>query len=119
MQQERFSNNADKFIEYEAQFPNHYLLSKTIDAKEKIISLVFGGKEITPGEIAKLKTKLKQYGMENDSLEIKQGFAYLAPANNNNEQDERYTLLSNALALKEKEESTVQAKLDNLSLILN
>lgn len=113
VKQEKFSNNADKFIRSEAHFPNDYLLSKTIDAKKKIISLVFGGKEITPVEIAKLKTKLNQYGMENDSLEIKQGFAYLAPTNNNG-QDERYTLLSNALALKEKEESEVAGKLDSI-----
>lgn len=115
VQQEKFSNSANKFITYEARFPNDYLLSKTIDAKKKRISLVFGGKEITADEMAKLKMKLKQYGMENDSLEIKQGFAYLAPANSNNEQDERYTLISNALALKEKQESTVQAKLDSIT----
>ena len=114
VQQEKFSNSANKFIQHEAHFPNDYLLSKTIDAKKKIISLVYGGKEITPEEIVELKTKLKQYGMGKDSLEIKQGFAYLAPTNNNGH-DERYNLLSNALALKEKEESRVAGKLDSIN----
>jgi uncharacterized hydrophobic protein (TIGR00271 family) len=111
--EEKFSNSANKFINYEARFPNDYLLSKTIDPKKKKISLVFGGKEITPIEIQRLKGKLKQYGMDTSSLEIKQGFAYLAPPTNNS--DERYALLSNALSAKEKEETVLRAKLDSIN----
>ncbi|HEU5052698.1 MAG TPA: DUF389 domain-containing protein [Hanamia sp.] len=111
--EEKFSNSANNFINYEARFPNDYLLSKTIDPKRKKISLVFGGKEITPMEIQRLKAKMKQYGMDTSSLEIKQGFAYLAPPTNTS--DERYNLLSNALSAKEKEETILRAKLDSIN----
>ena len=113
VQEEKFSNSAEKFIHYEARFPNDYLLSKVIDPKKRMISLVYGGKEITPDEINELKGKMKQYGIEKDSLEIKQGFAYLAPQKDNHD-DDRYALLSNALAQKEKQESLVLQKLDSI-----
>ncbi len=111
--EERFSNNAENFIQYEAAFPNDYLLSKSIDPKKRKIFLVFGGKEITENEIKRLKGKMKQYAMDTSSLEIKQGFAYLTPANN--KEDERYKLLSNALSLKEKQEILLRAKLDSIN----
>lgn len=110
--QEKFSANAENFIQYEARFPNDYLLSKSIDPKKRKISLVFGGKEITNDEIQRLKGKLKQYDMDTSSLEIKQGFAYLTPTNKT---DNRYTLLSNALSLKEKQATLLQAKLDSIN----
>lgn len=52
VQQDRFNKNAARFIQYEAHFPNDYLLSKKTDAKTKSILLVFGGKEITAAEKA-------------------------------------------------------------------
>ena len=113
VQEEKFSNSAEKFIHYEARFPNDYLLSKVIDPKKRMISLVYGGKEITADEINELKGKMKQYGIEKDSLEIKQGFAYLAPQKDNHD-DDRYALLSNALAQKEKQESLMLQKLDSI-----
>lgn len=114
VQQQRFSKNADRFIQYEAHFPNDYLLSKKIDAKNKRITLVFGGKEITAGEITALKNKLQQYDLKDNSLDIKQGFAYLTE-NNKAKHDEEYTLLSNALDEKEKQEKMMQVKLDSIA----
>ena len=111
--EERFSSNASDFIQYEARFPNDYLLSKSIDAKKRKISLVFGGKEITQKEIENLKGKMKQYGMDTSSLEIKQGFAYLSPGDN--KADDRYTLLSKALTMKERQETLLKAKLDSVT----
>ena len=111
--EERFSSNAENFIQYEARFPNDYLLSKSIDPKKRKISLVFGGKEITANEISRLKSKMKQYRMDTSSLEIKQGFAYLQPKKNN--ADDRYTLLSNALSVQEKETTLLKAKLDSIN----
>ena len=114
VQEEKFSNNAEKFIHNEARFPNDYLLSKVVNPKKRLISLVYGGKEITADEINELRGKMKQYGIEKDSLEIKQGFAYLPPQKDNTD-DDRYTLISNALALKEKQEKVMQQKLDSIN----
>ncbi len=111
--QERFSGNAANFIQYEARFPNDYLLSKSIDPKKKKISLVFGGKEITQDEIKNLKDKMAQYGMDSNSLEIKQGFSYLTPAKDKS--NDKYSLLSNALILKENQATLLKAKLDSIT----
>jgi len=75
--QNRFNKRANKFIEAEALFPNDYLLNKKIDAKNKQIILTLGGKEITETEITELQDKLKYYDLEDVSLEIEQGFAFL------------------------------------------
>jgi len=113
VQQDRFNKNAARFIQYEAHFPNDYLLSKKTDAKTKSILLVFGGKEITAAEKATLTDKLKRYGLGDATLEIKQGFAYLSE-NNNEEKDEKYKMISSALEEKDKEQKLLQIKFDSI-----
>lgn len=112
VQQNRFIKNANSFIAYEAHFTNDYLLNKKIDAKQRKITLVFGGKEIMPEEIELLKQQLKKYSLENVSLEIKQGFAYLS---DNNIENEQLTQLAQALESKEKQEKFLQLKLDSIN----
>ncbi len=113
VQQDRFTKNANRFITYEAHFPNDYLLNTKIDAKERRISLVFGGKEITTGEIELLKNQLQKYNLQTASLEIKQGFAYLA--DNNTIENEQLTQLTRALEDKEKQEKLLQLTLDSIN----
>ncbi len=112
IKQNRFIKNANSFIAYEAHFTNDYLLNKKIDAKQRKITLVFGGKEIMPEEIELLKQQLKKYSLENVSLEIKQGFAYLS---DNNIENEQLTQLTQALESKEKQEKLLQLKLDSIN----
>lgn len=112
VQRDRFTKNANRFINNEAHFTNDYLLNKKIDAKEKHITLVFGGKEIMPEEIEQLKRQLNNYGLENASLDIKQGFAYLAQTNEN---DEQLAQLTSTLAIKDNHEKMLQLKLDSIS----
>lgn len=114
IQQNKFTQNANRFIAYEAHFPNDYLLNKKIDAKGKKISLVFGGKEIMPKEIETLKSQLKKYNLQSASLEVKQGFAYLSESNNKIE-NEQVSQLTMALEAKEKEEKLLQLKLDSIN----
>lgn len=113
VQQERFTKKANQFIQYEAHFTNDYLLSKKIDAKNRRITLVFGGKEITEEEIKSLNNKLKNYNLINASLELKQGFANLS-ASNINEDEEQLAIVSNALNEKEQQQKALQTKLDSI-----
>lgn len=77
IQQGKFYQAANLFIEKETLLPNDFLLHKKIDTKARKITLVFGGREITATEIEQLKLKLNNYQLINTVLEIKQGFAYL------------------------------------------
>jgi len=113
VQQNRFTKNANHFIDNEAHFTNDYLLNKKIDAKTKNITLVFGGKEIAPEEIKQLKLRLKNYQLDSSALEVKQGFAYLSE-NKNNEPNEQFKQLTTALKVKEKQVQLAQLKFDSI-----
>lgn len=107
---DKFIKEANRFIQTEAIFPGDYLLKKTIDEKEKSIELIFGGNEIKPAEIEKLKNKLKNYELEGTKLEIKQGFAYLKEEKKLNQVNP----LSDVLAQKEKQLEIMNNKIDSI-----
>jgi uncharacterized hydrophobic protein (TIGR00271 family) len=113
VQQNRFTKNANHFIANEANFTNDYLLNKKIDAKNKNIVLVYGGNEIKQNEIENVRGQLKKYGLENTTLEIKQGFAYLSE-NTNNKFNPEYTQLSAALEKNVKKETELKAQTDSV-----
>lgn len=111
VQQNKFEQSANQFVEFEAFFPNNYLLKKNIDAKNKTISLTYGGQVIEEREISVLKTKLSKYHLDNTSLEIRQGFTYL----NEKKDNQQTTQLSIALSEKENQVRLLQLQLDSLT----
>jgi uncharacterized membrane protein len=113
VKQDRFTKNANRFIQIEAHLTNDYLLSKKIDAKNERISLVFGGKEITTEEIKMLKNKLQNYNIPDATLEVKQGFSSYS-GEEINQEDEQYNALSKAFEEKEKQQKGIQLKLDSI-----
>lgn len=110
VQQIKFEENANKFVEYEAIFPNDYLLNKVIDPKHNAITLTYGGQIIEETEIEKLKSKLPQYKLEGTKLTIQQGFTYLKDNNN----DKQTNQLSMALSENEKQIRAQQKVIDSL-----
>ena len=113
VEQNRFTKNANQFITKEAHFSNDYLLDRKIDAKTKIITLVFGGKQIASPEIEQLKGLLKNYNLQHATLEIKQGFAYLAE-NKNTGENEKLRQLTVAYAIKELNENKLLFQVDSI-----
>jgi uncharacterized hydrophobic protein (TIGR00271 family) len=111
VQQKKFNDKSNQFIESEALLPNDYLLKKEIDAKNKKITLTFGGKEIKEEEINDLKSKLKYYGLEGIELEVKQGFAFLEAPKRNEEQVNQMGL---ALKKTEEDRKLLKSKLDSI-----
>lgn len=110
VQQNKFEENANKFIEYEAIFPNDYLLNKVIDPKHNAITLTYGGQIIEESEIEKLKSKLPRYKLEGTKLTIQQGFTYLK----DNNSDKQTNQLSMALSENEKQIRAQQKVIDSL-----
>lgn len=108
VQQNRFRQRADRFIELEAVFPNDYLLKKEIDGKAKRISLTYGGEFIPESKIAELREKMLNHGLENASLEIKQGFSILKEAEATGSDESRQ--LTAALNARERELAELRAK---------
>lgn len=106
----RFTQHANAFIDKEAIFPNDYLLKKTIDANNSDITLVFGGKEISDSQINTLKSRMKYYHLEDATLNIKQGFTFLAEENPKHDNQ-----LGIALDRSEKINRLLQARVDSVN----
>lgn len=58
VQQNRFLQRANSFIEIAAVISNDFLLKKNIDAENKTITLTYGGDIISQNDIEKLQAKL-------------------------------------------------------------
>ncbi len=99
VQQNRFRQKANRFVEVEAIFPNDYLLKKTIDGKARSISLTYGGELIPETVIEELRSKLGEYGLDGSTIEIKQGFSIL----NGPQESEQSKQLNAVLTEKDKE----------------
>jgi uncharacterized hydrophobic protein (TIGR00271 family) len=84
VQQKKFQQKANQFIESEVVFPHNYLFTKEIDPKNKTITLTFGGQNIEEQDIALLKSKLSKYYLPNTTLIFRQGFSSVK--NNENDQ---------------------------------
>ena len=112
IQQNKFMQQANRFIDLEANFTNDYLLKKTIDPKAQTINLVYGGKKITEAEISALKNKLKKYGLVKCALDVKQGFAYLTENTNTDNEINQVDL---ALTEKDKEIAALQNRLSGFT----
>ncbi len=111
VQRDKFTKQANFFIDTEAKFANDYLLNRKVDAKNKIITLIYGGEEITPQQISSLKEKLKIFNLENATLEIHQGFSYLANMNQGN--SDQLDNMNAVLKTKEDELHALQLKMDS------
>ncbi len=100
IQQEKFSKNANRFIQTEAALPENYMLNKEINKKAKTIALIYGGKKIAEEDILRLKRRAGYYGIDSAALSIRQGFALL-PEKKLNESDEKLNMLLQAFEQKE------------------
>ena len=114
MQQNKFTNNINKFINNEAYFTNNYLLSKKIDAKQRKATVIYGGKVISQPEIDVVKSKLKNFGLDTSTLIIRQGFAYLAENFKKDNLNEEAKKLNAALEEREKHLISFKAAEDSI-----
>ncbi len=109
VQQTRYAEKVDVFIQNEAQFPNDYLLKKEVNANKREVTLTYGGELILQEKIDSVAALLPKYGLSDTKLNIQQGFAYLAE-NKNNNTDEVNTALNNQML----ELQTIKAKYDSV-----
>lgn len=113
VQQNKFTQNANLFIDTEATLKNDYLLNRKIDARQKTIILTYGGQEITDSTITYLKSKLKNFGLADASLQVHQGFAYLASMTENDDDNEKAQQLEKVLKAKDDEMARLRSTLDS------
>ncbi len=112
VQQNNFSDRVNRFIDKEAALTGDYLLKKEVDRKNKTITLTYGGRLITEGEIDSLRSKLKHYDLEKSELEVRQGFSILENKNNDGE----ISQVSAALESMELELRSMRNKFDSVAI---
>lgn len=113
VRQQRFENNANRFVKKEAVFTNDYLLNKKVSFQDKTIVLTFGGRRISNEEILMIEKKLEGYGLGTAKLQVKQGFEYLT----DNKSNEQLSQMAEAVKLIDSNFKLLQIKFD--SLIIN
>lgn len=101
-----FVTNANRFITHEINFPNTFILSKTIEpeGENRFISVSLIGKEISEATILILRQKLKQYGLKDTPLTITQGFGQ----KESNQQDELNNLVLQDFYRQKQEQTSRQ-----------
>lgn len=77
VQQNRFANNAKRFIEAESQLKDNVILEHKINRADRIITISYIGKNISDSTIEVMKGKLKNYDIGACELKINQGLSYL------------------------------------------
>jgi len=102
--EEKFKANAAKFVRSVTAFEGVYLLKDEVNPRNKTITLVYGGNNLSDQEKTNIRNKAKDFYLADVKLKINQGFAY-----NGNE------IIKSANTEKE----ILQNKLNSLSITLN
>jgi uncharacterized hydrophobic protein (TIGR00271 family) len=110
IKQNKFVNNASRFIEGEAVIEGDYLLNKKINASKRTIILTFGGRDISDDQINGLKSKLSFYDLKGTNLIIQQGFSTVNEDNENSE----LQAITQALFEKDTEIALLKHQLDSV-----
>ncbi len=109
VQDNRFIQKANNFIELETRIPDEYLLNKQIDVANRKLTLTFGGAQLSKEQIAQLEKRFGEYKLGNSAtLDVNQGFSYL-------EQKTNADLINSQLTEKEILIVNLQNKIDSLS----
>lgn len=76
VQQEKFKENANRFISNISFFEENYLLDSEVDAREKFILLVYGGTTFTESQKEAVKLKALDFQLKGANIKINQGLAF-------------------------------------------
>jgi uncharacterized hydrophobic protein (TIGR00271 family) len=112
IQQNKFSRNANLFVNSHSSFVGTYLLNKKIDPQKKSITLIYGGRDLTEYQIKNMKDQLELYGLKNTTLNIRQGISSLPDI----KETERTTQVTKLLEAKNEAIEKQNIVIDSISL---
>ena len=105
VEQERFIEKANKYIKTVNITEGNYLLKNEIDAKNKTITLVYGGISLTDAQKNMIREKAVAYSLNDAKIEFQQGFSFDQLTRKNSEIENLSAELNRlTLLLKIKEE---------------
>lgn len=76
VQKERFTENANRFIQTVNTFEGSYLLKSEIRSGKREVTLVYGGNELTDQGKTQIREQAKHLNLDPEKVEIRQGFSF-------------------------------------------
>lgn len=73
---EKFNENAIRFVNSVSQYEGNYLLKHEILPKNREIKLVYGGSVFTEEQKEYIKQRAKDFSLEDAKIEFQQGFSF-------------------------------------------
>ncbi len=105
-----FEKRAQTFLRFEAGIPGEYVLEKQVDAHERSISIVYGGKQLDSMQIQRMRDKLGLYNLGDAQLIVKQGF----DLSNEGMNQVSVHALQQLVAERERENTVLKRQLDSI-----
>lgn len=103
VQQEQFNNAASAYVRNECHIEGDYLLRSDINAQDRSIRLVYGGRSIPDSVKNAIVAKSRNYGIEAGAITIQQGFSV--------EDENRLSFMSKLTDEREEEIKRLKAQL--------
>jgi len=111
VENEKFSQNATKFINSISLLDGSYLLRSNIDASNKRIELTYGGSAVTDEKKEIINKNLKNFELEKAKIEIKQGFSFDEISSSFNEMNKYQAEINKLKALLSEKEKNIDSLL--------
>lgn len=110
IQDNRFRQNANRFIEAETKIADDYLLNRKVDVQKREIILTYGGAKLMQASLDSLQSKFRSYGFgEAARLEVRQGFSFL-------EQEQSVYMPDEGMSQKDIAIVKLQGKVDSMAM---
>lgn len=85
VQNERFTENVNKFTTSITVFEGAYLIKNEVDVPSRKVKLIYGGNMLKTQDKDSIKAVARRYNIPEDKISIQQGFALDEKSNNENE----------------------------------
>jgi len=108
VEQERFIEKATRYIKTVNITEGNYLLKNEIDAKNKTITLVYGGISLTEAQKNMIREKATAYSLDNAKIEFQQGFSFDQLTRKNSEVENLSSELNRLTVLLKKKEEQIE-----------
>jgi len=108
VEQERFIEKATRYIKTVNITEGNYLLKNEIDAKNKTITLVYGGISLTEAQKNLIREKAMVYSLDNAKIEFQQGFSFDQLTRKNSEVENLSSELNRLTVLLKKKEEQIE-----------
>jgi len=111
IRQEKYTQSANHYILSISSYEGKYLLKHEIDAKEKKITLIYGGSPLTENQKTSIAERIEDFELKGTQVIINQGLTFSLTEEKNNEMSR----ISEQLNIMDQELDRKQSSLDSIT----